>query len=109
MKSRAKLKIRKNDDVIVVSGRDKGRTGTVLRVMPDKQRLLVQGVNMAKRHTRPSASSPGGILDKETPIHVSNLALVDPKTGSATRVGFKTIEGERKVRFAKKSGEIIDR
>lgn len=104
-----KLKIKKGDDVIVITGREKGKTGTVLRVFRDKRRALIQGVNMVRRHTRPSAAGAGGIVEKEASIHISNLAHVDPKTNKPTRVGYKTLEGGRKVRFARRSGEVIDR
>jgi large subunit ribosomal protein L24 len=104
-----KLKIKKGDDVIVITGREKGKTGTVLRVFRDKRRALIQGVNMVKRHTRPSAAGAGGIVEKEASIHISNLAHIDPKTNKPTRVGYKTLEGGRKVRFARRSGEVIDR
>ena len=103
------LKIRKGDRVIVLSGRSKGAIGEVLKTMPKEDRAIVQGVNMVKRHTPPGPRSQGGIVTKEAPIHVSNLAHVDPKTGKATRVGFRFLEDGRKVRFAKRSGEIIDR
>ena len=101
-------RIRKDDEVVVLSGREKGKRGKVLRVYVDRQRALVQGVNMIKRHTRPSAGQPGGIVEKEAPLHVSNLAHVDPGGGGPTRIGFKRLEDGRKVRFAKKSGEVID-
>lgn len=105
-------KIRKNDTVIVLAGKDKGRTGKVLVVMPKEERVLVEGVNMAKRHTKPDVANPkGGVIAKEASLHVSNVALRDPKTGKATRVGFKFVgEGDarRKVRFAKGSGVEID-
>jgi len=104
----AKLKIKKGDTVIVITGRDKGKKGSVLHVEPAAQRLVVQGVNMVKRHTRASARGPGGINEKEAPIHVSNVAHLDPKSNKPTRVGFKIVGG-RKVRFAKRSGEVIDR
>ncbi len=100
-------KIRKGDRVVVRTGRDKGKTGEVLRVMPVEARALVQGVNMVKRHTRPSMQNPGGIVEKEGPIHLSNLALIDPKDGKPTRVGYGTVDG-RKVRIARRSGERID-
>ena len=104
------MKVRKGDDVIVLSGRDKGKKGSVLRVLQEDNRVVVQGVNVVKRHTKPSAASPGGIVEREAPIHVSNVAHVDPADGKATRVGFKFLEdGNRKVRFAKRSGEVIDR
>ena len=102
-------KIRKGDRVIVLSGRSKGRTGEVLKVMPKENRAIVQGVNMVKRHTRPSQTQMGGIIEKEASIHMSNLAHVDPKTSLATRVGYKFLEDGRKVRFAKRSGEVLDR
>ncbi len=101
-------RIRKGDRVVVLTGRSKGKTGEVLRVMPKEDRAIVQGVNMVKRHTRPSATQSGGIVEKEGPVHLSNLAHVDPKTGDATRIGFKFLDDGRKVRFAKRSGEIID-
>ena len=104
-----KLKIRKGDRVVVITGRSKGKTGEVLKVMPKENRAVVQGVNMVKRHTRPTQASGGGIVEKEGPIHISNLAHVDPKSGGPTRVGFKILADGRKVRFAKRSGEMIDR
>jgi large subunit ribosomal protein L24 len=104
-----KLKIRKGDRVIVLTGRSKGRVGEVLKMMPKEMRAIVQGVNMVKRHKRPQAGSAGGIIEQEAPIHLSNLAHVDPKTGGPTRVGFRVLEDGRKVRFAKRSGEVIDR
>ena len=102
-------KIKKGDTVIVTAGRDKGKQGEVLKVMPKEERLIVQGVNMVKRHTRPTQTNAGGIVDKEATIAVSNVAMVDPKDGKATRVGFKTLEDGKKVRFAKRSGEVIDK
>lgn len=104
-----KLRIRKGDRVIVRVGRSKGRVGEVLRVMPKENRAIVQGVNIVRRHTRPSGNSQGGIIEKESSIDVSNLAHVDPVSGRATRVGYRTLTDGRKVRFAKRSGEIIDR
>ena len=101
-------KIRKGDDVIVIAGKDKGKTGNVLRVMPKESRVLVQGVNMVKRHMRPSASSPGGIDEREATLHISNVALIDPESNKATRVGFTFLEDKRKVRVARRSGEMID-
>jgi large subunit ribosomal protein L24 len=103
-----KFKLKKGDDVVVVSGRDKGKKGSILRVLREDDRVLVDGVNMVKRHTRPSQTQPGGIVSKEAPIHISNVALADPKDGVATRVGYKFLEDGRKVRFAKQSGEVID-
>ncbi len=103
-----KYKIKKGDEVVVVTGREKGRKGNVLNVDRKARRVLVQGVNMIKRHTRPTGTSAGGIIEKEAPLAVSNVALVDPKTGEATRVGYKFLDDGRKVRFAKRSGEVID-
>lgn len=108
-KVKIKMKIRKGDEVVVITGRDKGKKGSVLRVFPEKQRVLVQGVNLVKRHTRPGAGGPGGIVDKELPLHVSNLAHIDPKSDKPTRVGYKVLDDGRKVRFARRSGEVIDR
>ena len=105
----AKLKIKKGDKVIVTTGRDKGKTGEVLKVFPKDSRAIVQGVNTVKRHQRQSTGQAGGIVEKEATIHVSNLAHIDPKTDKATRIGFKILDGGRKVRFAKKSGEVIDK
>ena len=101
-------KIRKGDPVIVLSGRDKGKKGTVLTINPKKRRAVVQGVNVAKRHTAPTQGDPGGIKDKELSIHLSNLAIEDPKTGEPTRVGFKVAKDGTKVRVARRSGEEID-
>jgi large subunit ribosomal protein L24 len=103
-----KLRVKKGDEVIVLTGREKGKKGSVLKVMRKDRRLLVQGVNMVKRHTRPSQANPGGIIEKEGSLHVSNVAHVDPKTGEPTRVGYRFLDDGRKVRFAKRSGEIID-
>lgn len=104
-----KLKIKKGDKVVVIAGRDRGKNGEVLRVDAKDSRLLIQGVNMIKRHTKQKPGETGGIVEKEAPIHISNVAHIDPKDNKPTRVGFKVIEGNRKVRFAKRSGEIIDR
>ena len=104
----AKLKIKKGDKVVVITGRDKGKVGEVKRVYPVENRVLVDGVNTVKRHTRPSPNQPGGIIEKEAPIHLSNVAHIDPKTNKPTRIGYKVIGGDRKVRFAKRSGEVID-
>jgi len=101
-------RIRKGDRVIVTTGRDKGKKGEVLRVYPDDRRALVSGVNIVKRHQRQTQRQQGGIINKEASVHLSNLAHVDPKTGDATRIGFKFLGDGRKVRFAKKSGEVID-
>ncbi len=102
-------KIKKGDKVVVLTGRDKGRTGEVRSVSPDDGRAIVEGVNLVKRHTKQSAQNPeGGIITKEAPIQLSNIALADPKDGKPTRVGFKVLEDGRKVRFAKRSGDLID-
>ena len=103
-----KLKIKKGDAVIVLSGKDKGKRGEVLSVMPKQNRAIVQGVNVARRHTRQTQTEQGGIVSKELSIHISNLSLEDPKDGKSTRVGYKTLNDGRKVRFAKRSGEVID-
>ena len=100
--------IKKGDRVIVTTGRDRGKKGEVLRMYPKDSRALVSGVNMIKRHTKQSAKAQGGIVSKEAPMHVSNLAHVDPKSGGATRIGWKILGDGRMVRFAKKSGEVID-
>ena len=104
-----KFRIKRGDRVVVISGRDRGRQGEVLRVLRKEDRLIVQGVNVVKRHQRPTAGHPGGIIDKEAAIHVSNVAHVDPTSSRPTRIGYKTLDDGRKVRFAKRSGEIIDR
>ncbi|MFV0237141.1 MAG: 50S ribosomal protein L24 [Flavobacteriales bacterium] len=102
-----KLKIKTGDNVIVLSGASKGVTGKVMKVIIGKNRAIVEGVNMIKKHTKPSAENPqGGIIEREAPIHVSNLALVDPKSGKPTRVGYRMEDG-KKVRYAKKSGDIF--
>jgi len=103
-----KFKIRKGDEVVVTTGQDKGRKGSVLNIDRKERRVLVQGVNMVKRHTRPSQGNAGGIIEKEAPLAISNVSIVDPKSGEASRVGYKTLDDGRKVRFAKKSGEVID-
>ncbi len=100
-------KIKKGDKVVVLAGRDKGKTGEVSSVNPAEGRAIVAGVNMVQRHTKPQGVNEGGIISKESPIHLSNLALQDPKSGKATRVGFKVEDG-KKVRVAKRSGEVID-
>jgi len=101
-------KIRKGDKVVVLSGRDKGRTGEVVEVRPDESRALVRGVNMVKRHQRQTAQQEGGIISKELPVHLSNIALADPKDGKPTRVGFKIQADGKKIRIAKRSGAEID-
>jgi large subunit ribosomal protein L24 len=103
-----KLKIKKGDRVIVIAGRDKGRTGNVVKVLPKDNRAVVQGINQSRRHTRQTAAQEGGIISKDMPIQISNIAHVDPKDGKPTRVGFKILEDGRKVRMAKRSGEVID-
>lgn len=101
------LKIKKGDRVVVLTGRDKGKRGEVIAVMPKENRALVRGVNVVRRHQRQTASQEGGIVSKEAPIQVSNLAMEDPSDGRPTRVGFRLLEDGRKVRFAKRSGEVI--
>jgi large subunit ribosomal protein L24 len=101
-------KIKKGDKVVVLAGRDKGKSGEVTLVNPTARRAIVQGVNMVKRHTRQTAQTEGGIISKEASIDLSNLAIADPKTGKPTRVGFKTLDDGRKVRVAKRSGDLID-
>ena len=104
----SKLHIKENDTVVVLAGQDKGKTGKVLKVLVDENRALVEGVNMVSKSTKPSAKNPqGGIVKQEAPIHISNLSLIDPKSGKATRVGIKVTEDGKKVRIAKKSGEEI--
>jgi large subunit ribosomal protein L24 len=105
---RTKLKIRKGDRVVVRTGRDKGKAGQVLNVLPAENRAIVQGVNIARRHQKQTPSQEGGIVAKEMPIHISNLGLADPKTGKATRVGYKMLGDGKKVRVARGSGEVID-
>lgn len=101
-------KIKKGDTVVVLSGRDRGKSGEVVQVLPKEERALVRGVNLVKRHTRQTQTVQGGIITKEAPLHLSNIAVADPKDGKATRVGFKVLEDGRKVRVAKRSGEVID-
>lgn len=108
MASKPKLKVKKGDRVVVTTGRDKGMTGEIMRVLPKKNRAFVQGVNMVKRHTRPGQGQAGGIVEKEASIHVSNLAHIDPTTDKPTRVGYRFLKDGRKVRYAKRSGEVID-
>lgn len=106
--SRAKLKIKKGDEVIVLTGKDKGKKGEVLKVLRAENRAVVRGVNVVKRNTRPSAADQGGIKDKEMSIHISNIALIDGKSGKATRVGYKVEANGTKSRIARKSGTVID-
>ena len=104
-----KRKIRKDDEVIVLTGRDKGKRGTVLRVVTKTDRVLVEGVNVTKRHVKPTQAEPqGGIVEREAPIHISNVALIDPESDRPTRVRYKNLEDGRKVRVAARSGEVID-
>ena len=103
-----KLKIKKGDRVVVLAGRDKGKRGEVLQVIPAENRALVQGINVVRRHQKQSPQQDGGIVAKEAPIHISNIAIEDPSDGSPSRVGFKFTDDGRKVRFAKRSGETID-
>jgi large subunit ribosomal protein L24 len=102
-----KLKVKKGDKVVVITGRDKGKSGEILRVMREENRVLVQGVNVVKKHQRQSVGTQGGIIEKEAPIHVSNVAHIDPKSQKPTRIGFK-MEGEKKIRVARRSGESIE-
>lgn len=102
-----KLKIKKGDKVAVIAGADKGTTGEVMQVFPKKNRAIVEGVNVAKKHTKPTNDNPGGINEINTPIHISNLMLIDPKSGEKTRVGRKVEDGKL-VRYSKKSGQIIN-
>jgi large subunit ribosomal protein L24 len=103
-----KFKIRKGDKVVVITGKDKGKQGEVIQMIPSENRAVVRGINMAKRHTRQTAQQEGGIISKEMPIQISNLALRDPKDGKPTRVGYKFLADGKKVRVAKRSGEVID-
>jgi len=103
-----KMKLRKGDRVAVIAGKDKGKSGEILRMLLKVDRAIVQGVNMVKRHTRPAQGTAGGIMEKEASIHVSNLAHIDPKTDKPTRVGYKILKDGKKVRYAKASGEVID-
>lgn len=106
--SAPKLKIKKGDQVVILAGKDKGAKGEVLKTMPKEARVIVQGVNMMTKHNKQSQTSQGGIEKKEASIHVSNVALADPKSGDATRVGFKTLKSGKKVRVAKKSGDTVE-
>ena len=103
-----KMKIKKGDTVIVNTGKDKGKKGEVLKTLLSKSRVVVQGVNVVKKHTKPTQTSAGGIIEKELSIHISNVAIADPKDDKPTRVGYKTLKGGKKVRVAKRSGETID-
>ncbi|WP_208543864.1 50S ribosomal protein L24 [Paenibacillus protaetiae] len=104
-----KLHVKKDDTVIVISGKDKGKKGRVIESYPRENRVLVEGVNMVKKHTRPSQVNPqGGIIEQEAPIHASNVMHIDPKSGQVTRIGYKVLDNGKKVRYAKRSGEVID-
>ena len=103
-----KVKIKKGDHVVVLTGKDKGKHGEVLKVMPSDNRAIVQGVAMVRRHLRQTTTQEGGIITKEAPVNISNIALEDPKDGKPTRVGYKFLKDGRKVRFARRSGEVID-
>ena len=103
-----KIRFKKGDKVIVRTGRSKGKTGEVLKVFPRRNRAIVQGVNLIKRHTRPTQTNAGGIIEQESTIDISNLSHLDPKDNQPTRVGYKHLDDGRKVRFARRSGEIID-
>ena len=103
-----KLKVKKGDEVVVIAGKDKGKKGTIVKVIPDELRVVVAGINKHTHHTKPSKTSGGGIVQKEAPLHVSNVSLIDAKSGKPTRVGFKTLEDGTKVRFAKRSGDTIN-
>ncbi len=110
MKSSNKIHVKKGDNVIVISGKDKGKKGRIIYTYPKEGRVLVEGINFIKRHTRPSQDNPqGGIINKEAPIHSSNVMLIDPKTGKPTKIGSKVLKSGEKVRIAKKSGEVIDK
>ncbi len=103
------MHVKKGDKVMVISGKDKGKTGVILSAFPKKDRVLVEGVNIVKKHSKPSQMNPqGGIISQEAPIHVSNVMPLDPKTGEPTRVGIQVVDGKR-VRVAKKSGEVLDK
>jgi large subunit ribosomal protein L24 len=104
----ARIKIKKGDYVVVLAGRDRGRSGEVLKMLPKEGRAIVQGINSVKRHQRQTATADGGIVSKDLPIEISNLAIEDPKDGKPTRVGFMFLKDGRKVRYAKRSGEVID-
>ena len=104
----AKLKVKKGDKVVVLAGRDKGKRGEILKVIPDDNKAVVRGVNIVRRHQKQAAAKEGGIISKEAPIHVSNIAIEDPKDGEPSRIGYRILDDGRKVRFAKRSGELID-
>lgn len=104
-----RLHVKKDDTVFVITGKDKGKKGRIIAAYPRQNRVLVEGVNMMKKHSKPSQQNPqGGIIEQEAPIHVSNVMLIDPKSGKPTRVGYKVLDNGNKVRIAKASGEVID-
>jgi large subunit ribosomal protein L24 len=103
-----KFAVKKGDKVVVLTGKDKGKTGEIVRIVREDRRAFVSGINMVKRHTKQSQTEAGGIVEKEASIHLSNIALQDPKDGKATRIGYKNLDDGRKVRVAKRSGEVID-
>ena len=105
------MAIRKNDNVVVISGRDRGKRGRVLRVLPDKGRVVVEGVNLIKRHTKPNPQRQvkGGIVEREAAIHASNVMLVDPDSSKPTRIGHKTLDNQSRVRVARRSGSVVDK
>ena len=102
-----KFKVKKGDEVVVIAGKEKGKKGKITKVITDTSRVVVKGLNMVKKHTKPSRTGAGGLVEMEAPLHVSNVALIDPKSGNATRVGYKIKEDGTKVRIAKKSGEVV--
>jgi len=104
----ASMRIKKGDQVVVITGRDKGKKGEVTKTLPDQRRVIVQGVNVVKKHQKPTQTTPGGIEEKEISIHISNVALADPKKGTATRIGYKVLKDGKKARVAKASGETIN-
>ena len=103
-----KLKVKKGDKVVILAGRDKGKKGEILKVFPSESRAVVRGVNVVRKHQKQSANQEGGIIAKEAPIHISNIAIEDPKDGEPSRIGYRILDDGRKVRFAKRSGEVID-
>ncbi len=102
------MKIKKGDEVIVIAGKDKGKKGVIVKVIPDERRVIVGGVNKVKRHQKPGRGGAGGIVEKAAPLHASNVMLVDPKTGKDSRVGYKKLEDGTKARVARRSGEVIN-
>ena len=103
-----KFKLKKGDNVVIIAGKDKGKTGEILSVSRASNRVLVQGVNVVKRHTKPSQTTTGGIIEQEKSIHMSNVAFVDPKSNKQSKIGFKFLQDGRKVRFSRSSGEVVD-